>query len=106
MTSPTSGIETPPAGRGECPSGKVQFATRKQARVARSKTARGELNIYRCPACGWLHLGHMPKRVRNGSIDKDAWLAVKDKPAKPRARKPKFSPADMARIVNNREDSA
>ncbi len=106
MTSPTSGVDIAPAGRGECPTGKVQFSTRKQARVARSKTARGELNIYRCPSCGWLHLGHLPQYVRDGTVGKDDWLAAKSKPARPRRRKKNFTPADLARIVNNREDAS
>jgi hypothetical protein len=77
MTSPTSGTYTPAPARGDCPSGKVQFATRKQAKVTRKWRGLKGLAIYRCEACGWLHLGHLPSRVRNGEVDKDAWLRAK-----------------------------
>lgn len=68
----TGGTYTPPAGRGSCPTGKVQFATRKQARWGRRDGAT--LSVYRCTDCDWWHLGHLPQRVRNGAVDKDAWL--------------------------------
>lgn len=78
MTSPTSGTYTPPPGRGRCPTGKVCFATRKQARQSRRKVSSSDpIGIYRCPACDWFHLGHKPQRVRNGEIDKSAWLRTK-----------------------------
>lgn len=76
MTSPTSGTYTPAPARGDCPSGKVQFATRKQARRGtRYRAAR--MSAYRCERCGWWHAGHLPVRVRNGDVDKAAWLRVK-----------------------------
>lgn len=76
MTSPTSGTYVPAPARGDCPSGKVQFATRKQARRG-AKFRAVRLAAYRCGDCGWWHLGHLPERVRNGEVDKDAWLRAK-----------------------------
>lgn len=76
MTSPTSGTYTPPPAHGSCPSGKVQFATRKQARRG-AKFRAVRLSVYRCERCGWYHLGHLPDRVRNGEVDKGAWLRAK-----------------------------
>lgn len=73
MTSPR-GIYEPPPARGECPSGKVQYATRKQARRDARRLRGDNLAVYPCPTCEWFHLGHRPQRVRNGDIDKAAWL--------------------------------
>lgn len=73
MTSPTGTFVLPPA-RGDCTTGKVQFVSRKQARSWRKKTGTGPVGAYRCGMCGFWHLGHQPQRVRNGSIDKVAWL--------------------------------
>lgn len=67
---------TPSPARGECSSGKVQFANRRQARSTRKRMGDSSLAVYRCH-CGWWHLGHVPRRVRNGDIDKAAWLASK-----------------------------
>lgn len=67
----------PPPGTGACASGKLQYANRKQAKIARGHIGDHGLRIYRCE-CGWLHLGHMPRAVRNGTIDKAAWLAEKE----------------------------
>lgn len=67
---------TLPPARGACPSDKVQYASRKQARAYRRKLGSGPVSIYRCPACGWWHMGHLPTRVRRGEVDKQAWLAA------------------------------
>lgn len=94
MTSPTSGSYTPGPATGGCRTGKLQFATRKQAK-ARARTMRGSgLNAYRCEHCDWFHLGHKPQRVRNGEIDKAAWLHGGPIPT---PRPP--SPADLARLT-------
>lgn len=78
MTSPTSGARPPLPTRGGCSTGKVRFPTRRQARVARRKIPTGDpLSVYRCPECDWFHLGHRPPRVRNGEVDKGAWLRAK-----------------------------
>ena len=78
MTSPTSGTYTPAPARGSCPSGKVQFATRKQARRgAKFRASLGRVSAYKCGQCAFWHLGHLPERVRNGEVDKDAWLRAK-----------------------------
>jgi hypothetical protein len=71
-----SGTYVPPPARGDCPTGKVQFASRKQARRgARFRSVR--LSAYDCDQCAFWHLGHLPTRVRNGEIDKDAWIRSK-----------------------------
>jgi hypothetical protein len=33
-----------------------------------------ELNVYRCDSCTGYHVGHMPREVRRGELDKDVWL--------------------------------
>jgi hypothetical protein len=77
MTSPTSGTYTIPPARGDCPSGKVQFATRKQAKKGARFRSLSGLAAYKCGECEFWHLGHVPARVRNGGVDKDAWLRSK-----------------------------
>ncbi len=77
MTSPTSGTYTPAPARGDCPSGKVQFATRKQAKRGRRFRGLTDVRAYRCGDCAFWHLGHVPQRVRNGEVDKSAWLRAK-----------------------------
>lgn len=73
----TSGTYVPGPARGDCASGKVQYATRKQAKAWARKVHRGEsVGVYLCE-CGWHHIGHKPSRVRNGEIDKAAWLEAK-----------------------------
>jgi hypothetical protein len=67
----------PPPAPGNCPSGKWQYANKRQARNARRRLNDTSLRIYRCPDYSWLHIGHIPQRVRNGDIDKAAWLASK-----------------------------
>lgn len=64
---------TPAPARGDCPTGKVQFATRKQARRGARFRSLDRLSVYRCEECAFFHLGHLPDRVRNGEVDKDAW---------------------------------
>lgn len=65
-----------PPARGNCPSGKVQFATRKQAKVTAKRANDRTSRVYDCDLCGFFHNGHVPQRVRNGDIDKAAWLAA------------------------------
>lgn len=69
------GSYVPAPARGDCPSGKVQYASRKQARRDASRIA-GRIGVFNCPDCDWFHLGHLPQRVRNGEIDKPAWQAA------------------------------
>lgn len=64
----------PASGHGSCPSGKIQFASRKQARRQRRRLADSSLAAYRCDECGWFHVGHQPASVRNGRYDKADWL--------------------------------
>lgn len=66
-----------PPARGDCPTGKVQFANRKQARRAARAMQDSALGVYDCPRCDNWHIGHMPERVRRGEVDKAAWLAAK-----------------------------
>ena len=73
----TSGTYVPPPSRGACPTGKVEFATRKQAKSWRRKMDGDPVGAYRCGECEWWHLGHKPGRVRNGEIDKADWLRAK-----------------------------
>lgn len=54
-----------------CPeTGKSTFITRKDARHARRTMGKpgAELNAYRCDACGYWHLGHLPDVVQNGDV--------------------------------------
>lgn len=69
----------PAPAHGDCSTGKWQYATRKQAKAAKSLKGRrdGGLRPYRCPHCSWFHLGHQPKTVRRGTYDKSKWLATK-----------------------------
>lgn len=74
MTSPTSSTHRLAPARGSCPTGKVQFATRKSARRYRRKMGSGPVSVYDCPECEFFHLGHLPARVRTGEVDKAEWL--------------------------------
>lgn len=57
---------------GPCGSGKVQHANAEDARRSMNRRQRnykgrgvlpgGKIKAYRCPECGWWHLGH----ERNG----------------------------------------
>lgn len=62
---------------GSCrATGKIAFTSRREAKARRRKIPGGtKLNIYRCPACDYLHLGHMPQAVRNGQLTKPDWKA-------------------------------
>jgi rubrerythrin len=55
--------------------GKVRYLTRNDARGARKRmrNVKGKLNAYVCAYCGFYHLGHMPKAVRNGVLAKSDW---------------------------------
>lgn len=75
MTARNTGTYVPAPARGACPSGKIQFASRKQARRNRRRIADSSLSAYLCPECGWFHLGHQPKTVRRGTYDKAKWQA-------------------------------
>ena len=57
-----------------CRTGKVQYWNRKQARAKAKRLHDNALGAYKCPYCGWFHIGHKPDHVRNGEVDKDAWL--------------------------------
>jgi hypothetical protein len=70
-------VYVPPPARGSCPSGKVQFASRKQARKGARFRSLSGLSVFKCDRCEFFHLGHLPQRVRNGEIDKAAWLETK-----------------------------
>ena len=62
--------------------GKFKFFTRADARRARrgvygkrEGAKDGPLSIYHCDECDALHLGHLPATVRNGTWDKDDYVA-------------------------------
>jgi hypothetical protein len=59
----------------------VQFATRKQARKGARFRSLSDLAAYKCDRCEFWHLGHLPARVRNGEVDKAAWLETKARKA-------------------------
>ncbi len=67
------GAYIPLPSRGDCPTRKVEFATRKQARAAAKSMNDSALGVYRCPDCEWFHVGHLPQRVRNGDVDRREW---------------------------------
>lgn len=55
---------------------KVRFQTRGEAKKARSHTrGSGPLSVYPCLFCGFFHLGHLPKEIRRGEVDKREWRA-------------------------------
>ena len=63
-----------PPGSGGCSSGKLQFSNRKQAKQAISRIGDKTMRAYHCVECGWIHMGHAPKAVANGTLDKKEWL--------------------------------
>lgn len=99
-----------PAGRGDCPTGKVQYSTRGQAKGSARRRNDNTLSAYRCAQCDWFHLGHKPQRVRNGEVDKAAWIDAigpKSRRRRPAVTDPaSFTPTDMARLVGRREEPA
>lgn len=53
---------------------KAQYDSKRAARTARRSIQTSEhLSIYRCPFCGYYHLGHKPKAVRSGEITREEW---------------------------------
>lgn len=44
--------------------GKVRYLTHADACTVLSRLNRRELNAYRCPHCGWYHIGHIQAKVR------------------------------------------
>lgn len=75
------GLPSVPPARGSCSSGKVQFATRKQAKAAARTYRDAGLGAYPCDDCSWFHIGHTPQRVRNGDVPKSAWLDATRSPS-------------------------
>lgn len=58
--------------------GKRCYDTKRRARQGRRRTNaddRQHLSIYRCPFCGFYHLGHLPARVREGRYDRQDYRA-------------------------------
>lgn len=69
-------------GRGRavtvCPvTGKQAYTSRKQARRAR-QWCGDLLRPYRCEHCPWWHLGHIPRDVANGALDRAVYRAQKE----------------------------
>lgn len=55
---------------------KTRYPSRRVARKGRryaSGLGQRHLHIYRCPYCFWFHLGHMPKAITSGLLDKTLW---------------------------------
>lgn len=92
-----------------CTCGKVRFFDRRSAkrRIRALQGRVGRLHAYRCPdgADCW-HIGHLPQRVRNGAVDKDAWLDSKSR-ARPTPPPPPatFTPTDMARLASRHQET-
>ena len=72
-----SNPRNPPAyiGKTGCPTGKVGFPNRKEARKAARRipdrqTQRGHLTAYFCDQemCGMWHVGHLPWQVEKGNM--------------------------------------
>lgn len=57
---------------------KIPYTSQREARLALKKSQRRrgapELEVYRCPVCGWYHLG--AKRRRLGRADRGGKLWV------------------------------
>jgi len=55
---------------------KTRYPSRRFARKGRrfaSGMGQIHLHIYRCPYCDWFHLGHLPKAITSGLLDKTLW---------------------------------
>lgn len=66
--------------RNAC-TGKIRYFDKSGARKARRHMmargkVKGKLSAYICEFCGFYHLGHMPKAVRTGELDKGEWRRV------------------------------
>lgn len=53
-----------------CPSGKIAYGSRADARAAAMRARkRGEhCRPYRCPRCDLIHIGHLPPAVVAGEV--------------------------------------
>lgn len=49
-----------------CPTGKVRYWSRNDAKKARVQMRDRGLNAYDCPLCDFWHLGRLPARVKHG----------------------------------------
>lgn len=49
-----------------CPTGKVRYWTRTEAKNARAQFRDRGLNAYDCALCDFWHLGRLPARVKHG----------------------------------------
>lgn len=63
---------TPIPGGSICPTtGKRMWSSRRQVKLTARRVNPGEhMSAYRCPACDWWHIGHMPNAVRTGDLDR------------------------------------
>jgi hypothetical protein len=56
-----------------CPTGKRAYVNRRAAKQAASRNRRmgnDRLSVYKCKQCfGW-HLGHLPREVKRGIMDR------------------------------------
>jgi hypothetical protein len=60
---------------GTCPSGKIVYYSRKQAREhsRRISNQTGKMRPYQCPECDNWHIGHLPRAVRQGEVAADEY---------------------------------
>lgn len=64
------GAQVPEAGRCGA-TGKRMWSTRRRARTAARRVNPGEhMSAYRCDGCGWFHIGHIPRAVVDGVIER------------------------------------
>lgn len=55
---------------GFCPTtGKLKWSTRGKAKQTARRVNPGEhMSAYRCSACKWWHIGHLPRGVVDGVV--------------------------------------
>jgi hypothetical protein len=64
----------------KCSSGKLGWESRKGAKQFNTRIVRGGgdcLAPYECDECGYWHLGHLPRAVREGTIGRTDFYAPK-----------------------------
>lgn len=63
------------ARSGTCPSGKIVYYSRKQAKehARRISNKTGKMRPYECPSCQQYHIGHLPRVVREGGVTADEY---------------------------------
>lgn len=74
-----------------CPAtGKRGYMSKAAAKRARRRTHgssennNGALSLYACAHCRLWHIGHLPKALRNGTIDRETYLAHRRRDTPPK----------------------